>query len=341
MEVPTTWCIDSKNKAPPPLRIDETGQSTPSVAAQRYAGKSPSPTRCSQGSPSPTRSPGSSPAPISRQPKEPLPGPGGRMFAPTLSEYIAYPQSKDQPPEAAPASFIASMTTSPPSRAKTSPGVPGNKRNADPLAEPQHSTSSIGSAALPLQDSTTSTVASLSSYPRAVSSTSKPGNKAPASRASTRTPGISATSSPNSTFYGASPLKGNISEFSPSLGAGERPGRSSTAQAQRTSGMFPADGGMPHKTPPRRTATASGQRDVVWGGSRSSGSLPLTNAGGRMKPGSSPLRHAGQRFASDDKAAKAELAAAQSEGHLPELLPAFKPGKVHKAPKPPSWMVPL
>jgi len=121
--------------------------------------------------------------------------------------------------------------------------------------------------------------------------------------------------------------------------------------SQSASSWRPAEGASADT---RRTQTAGGQRHVSFV-TRSTGSLPLTNTSGRHTssgaPAGSPTLPApaqkrGRGGAKDDKSrpstskAKAEVEAAQNEGHLPELLPAFKPGKIHKS-KVPAWLVAL
>jgi len=262
-------------------------------------------------------------------------------------------------------------SASPPVRNRSTAMAHGKRNFADPLPT-EVSTSSVGSC-LPAQDSITSTVGSVSSAYLKNPSSKQGGSRAPASRT---LPGKGMSSSagfaqapsgtslrsmlsssagfnngaasssagfsgmPKTTVPGGGMPKGPGAEFSVPLGFGSPPTRSATAQAPRTSGLSGAEGTSPHK--PMRTLTAGGQRDVTWG-SRSTGSLPLTNTAGRNAgrvASSSPMKPKCRLSGgNDDKAAKAELAAAHSEGHLPELLPAFKPGRIQKGPKAPSWLV--
>jgi len=373
METPTKWSVDSKLKSPSPIRIDETGMraSTP-VAAQRLARSRPP----SQGTPSPGRSPVSSRSPA-RSPQRALPkeeAPVEHKYPPTIADMVAHQQKaapmQVQMNEAAQAAFKSTPTMIPPTiRARTSPGVGVSSTRSvhDPLAEA--STSSIGT--LPPQDSVGSTVASMSAtFPCGFKSGKQAQSREPASRGRAPPASAGATSagtlrsalstgdgssgfpngaSPSATFPGTGGnrmssssgfTKGPpASEFSPGLGFGDR--RAGTAQAPR-SGAFQnvegLDGPKPSPVPSRRLVTAGAQREVTWV-SKSAGSLPLTNTGGRNAAMGSPMRPK-RRPGADDKAAKVELASANSEGHLPELLPAFKPGRIHKGPKAPSWLLP-
>lgn len=331
METPTEWSVESRRKSPSPVRIDESGRAVSSVAAHRFFPASGGSRPPSQGTPSPERTPSSSP--VRAAPKERTDSPeqtylantrSGRLLPPGIAEFVAYPQQAEHAAnaavqmhmESATVSMSAMSMTSPP-RARTSPG---HKRYVDPLPT-EASTSSAGT--LPPQDSITSTVGSVGGYyPRAISSKQSP-SRAPPSR--------------------GSPLKGAAaSEFSPGLGFGDRAPltRAATAQAAPKT-MSAADYTKPQDVP-RRTTTAGGQREIKWG-SRSTGSLPLTNTAARnpvVKSASvSPTKQPKRRQDVIDKTARAELAAANSEGHLPELLPAFRPGKIHKGPKAPTWLV--
>jgi len=375
METPTEWSVDSHRKSPSPERVDTGHESVP-VAVQRLlptSARSPRPSSQEQSSLSPGRrapsqqgslSPGRSPGPSARGRAAPQevaePPPRGKLPA-TLADMVAYSDSRTAAAmEAAPVSFGSAMHSD-----KVSPMVmirstaPSSRRNmADPLPT-EASTSSVGSGTLPLQDSITSTIDSASSFHR-----KQGGSRAPASRGralNSSTGFRSAVAGSSNGFASAktAPSRGPSTEFSPGLGFGDRP--AGTAQMSQSASSWratqaegpmqmsqscssfhpvPVEGASP---PPRRTRTAGGQRDITWG-SRSTGSLPLTFGGARniSTASPSPMRpRRTQPISGNDRMAQAELAAANSESHLPELLPAFKPGKIHKGPKPPSWLVAL
>jgi hypothetical protein len=339
METPTEWSVMSRRKAPSPVR-----GSSP-LGDERHFPASSRSRPTSQGTPSPRRTPLSSPQRrTSPKPKDvteraefSLDSHTGPLFPPTLADMIGYPSK---------ATAVQVQTehkgSSLPQRWQTSAAAPASKRLlTDPLPA-ELSTSTTGSGTLPAQDSITSTVGSVvSSHLKSVGS--KQGlSRAPPSRGNAVSRGsvggslrssLSSPVLPNSKISSpSSPMKGPSSEFSPPLGFGERaPSRASTAQS----------GISPMLAPVRRSTAIGGQRDVTWG-SRSTGSLPLTNVAGRSANAgfTSQQKQSKRRLgSSDDKAAQAELAAANSEGHLPELLPAFKPGRIQKGPKAPAWLV--
>lgn len=271
----------------------------------------------------------------------------------------------------------ASETATPASvKVRSSPAtplVPSSRRPFDPLPA-EASTDSVLSA-LPAQDSTSSTVASLGLKANVKQGSTARGAQAraanvrtPASRSQARTPGTSTAAlqrdqSPSSSsslraslhtiattgsssgglqaLLPAGASKASSAEFSPALGFGSQMSRSATAQATRTSSLPAPDGSSPH---PRRSVTAGAQRDVSWGNTRSAGSLPLTNvsAGARGSPASPAAAKPKRRLGGgvEDPRARAELASAHSEGHLPELLPAMKPGRIQKGARTPAtWLV--
>jgi len=287
-----------------------------------------------------------------------------KSYGPTLADMLAYPQSDARTlvtdGSAAP---LGSPNVSSPVTVCSSTLPHSSKLNlADPLpTEP--SKESVGSGMLPLQDSITSTIASATSLHQRAGV--GPKFQASSGRALSSSTGLRSATAGSATAGAVLkqvPTRG-ATEFSPHLGFGDRP--SGTAPMSQSSSSWrpaPAEGipqmsrscssfhpaQMEGASPaPRRTRTAGGQRDVVWG-SRSTGSLPLTNAAPRNAstgalsgaPSATPLkqkrRHPGS---GDDRTAKAELAAANKEGHLPELLPASKPGKILKGSRPASWLV--
>jgi len=352
------------------------GSQSPPSPSQRRKLASPGRPSSQQGSLSPERSQPSSPAARAAPPeaKEVV---WPSTFPPTIADMVAHPQSKaraagvtegfEVPLSAMQSEKSAWRSMADPLEAGPSTSSVGSGR-ADPL-KGGPSTSSMGSGTLPMQDSTTSTAGSLSSlHHRATGSKQGARGRALNSSAGFR----AAAGSSNGFGAGGGKTAPSRGGFAPEgLGFGDRP--SGSAQMSQSSSSWhtaaPEEGldgilrraaaaeGAPQMSqscsswrparmegaspPPNRSRTAGGPRDVVWGCSRSTNSLPLTNmpgarntSGGGAHAGSpSPMRL--------HKKAKAELAAANSEGHLPELLPAFKPGKIHKGPKPPSWLLPL
>lgn len=342
METPTEWSVESRQHSPPPLQVRETSRASTPVAVERLRPPSQGSAR-REGDRAASASPS---RPASREVKE---------RAHTLAQYLSYPSDPAQVAkeaamqvelESKTSSFMASLTTAP-TRVRTSPPGTHPKRITHDALAAEGSIESLGT--LPPQDSTSSTVAS---FPRAA--TSKPlQSRASASRGAQGrySPSSSAgfgnntlrANLPASPGLGSkvppatAPLKASASEFSPALGFGDRAPitRSTTPQVPR--GMSP----KPALQRRMMTAEAGGQRELIWG-SRSTGSLPLTNAAGRnthSKLATPQKQQRRRNSGGDEKTAKLELAAAQSEGHLPELLPAFKPGRIHKGPKTPTWLV--
>jgi predicted nucleic acid-binding Zn-ribbon protein len=350
METPTEWSVVSRHKSPSPVRVDETRRPLPqgrppSQGAPQTPGAPPSPgARTTSPCHSPSRSLVSkdggprSPSRDAINPREQI-KPMPKDFDGPIAGLVAHhprdgrPAGSEPMPAAAKASFVSSAGT-----------APGARRNFDPLPA-EFSTSSADSGTLPPQDSITSTVGSIGSYGRGAAKVGQQGytsalSKTPASRGRPGPrPGGAGFGSPSGTA--PSPTRGVSTEFSPSLGSNAM-SQSDGFAALRSSAAASMDGGKV-SSPQRRTMTAGGQRDVTWG-SRSTGSLPLTNTSGRNpNAGSiSPTKQRRRPAVNDDRTAKDELAAANSEGHLPELLPAFKPGRIQKGPKTPgSWLVPL
>lgn len=352
METPTEWSVESEHKYPSPLRMDESGHASGPAAARRLspsAARSRSPPT-SQGTPSPGRSPSASPAPraLVKDAADPTPRRGGT----TLAQVLAHPQSREASLQVqVEAATVAFVSTSVPAKVRP-------RNMGDPLPT-EASTSSVGSSGvwLPAQDSITSTAASVSSKvasgKQGFSRTLASRGRALPATSDGLTPSALHPAGGAGFANGPSPgtsgrVQGSSSAFSPGLGFGDRMSRSDGFQAPRTTASPSAEGantGISPKRAPARavTAGAGAQREIMWG-SKSTGSLPLTNMGGRSRATQSmsptkPRRRVLAGADDKDKAAKAELAAANSEGHLPELLPAFKPGKIQKGPKTPTWLV--
>lgn len=382
MQTPTEWAVDSHHRSPSPPPKSPRAGSVP-VAVQRLSprkarSRPASREQCVEfpcvdhlGSLSPGRSQPSSPGarkgrPSSRQGlsspgRSPPPRQGDsaglqevapipRTYGPTLAEMLAHPHTD-------PRTLVTEDAPKPARSGKPSSPVKHLSKHVVVDALPTElSKESVDSDMLPLQDSITSTIASAGSLHQRLGSGSK--SQASRGRALHSSTGLRSVIG-GSAAAGAAlkqvPTRGSA-EFSPSLGTAPMSQSSSswrpspvegTSQMSRSCSSFhpvPMEGASP---PPRQTRTAGGQRDVVWG-SRSTGSLPLTNAAPRNVGTGAPsgaqsataLKQKRRHPAGgDDRTAKAELAAANKEGHLPELLPAFKPGKIQKGPRPASWLV--
>lgn len=343
METPTEWSVESRAKSPAPVTVDESfqfrppsqGRSRPPSQGSPSQGRSRAP---SQASPStspatrallkevdPARGRTSSASPLPAATASPKDSKGGLRIAECVAHFPrdVCTASNEAMPRAAVLSFVSSAGA---------PQVLGKRVLGDPLPTEASTSSADSGSFLPAQDSITSTVGSIISPPRGA------GGKQGYSRTSDARGRAGFGNGPPPT----APAKSTSTDFNPSLGFGDRPNmaRSDGFQAARSS-----SGALPtaedhQRSPPKRTATAGGQRDITWG-SRSTGSLPLTNTAGRNTNAlsSSPTKQRRRLASSDDKAAKAEVATANREGHLPELLPAFKPGRIQKGPRVPTWLV--
>lgn len=192
----------------------------------------------------------------------------------------------------------------------------------DPFDQPQLSTSSAGEDLLPAQDSITSTVGSVTSSSRVpVVASGKQGSISHALRMPLN--GAAAARSPDRPMRSTT---GSAGFFN--AGAGNKIGATSSSDGFKS---------LSSGDPLRRTLPGGGQDDVKWGArSRSTGSFPLTGMG-RNAVSSSP----GKPGRPTTQQAKAELATANSEGHLPQLLAAMKPGRIQKGAKTPTWLVPI
>lgn len=352
METPTEWSVDSRYTSPAPAQLadddvqDRDRSDSPvraSVAPQRQR---PSSRQSSQDKPSPffPNSSQDSSGRVARNlptdalkndipkqlvPKDPNEALMERfastdidvlspkeLTGPSLGDLLAYPQGDH---ESAP---------SRPAKKRYLPTGQAGKRNMfnDPFDQPQLSTSSAGDDLLPAQDSITSTVGSVTSQSRVPALPSgKQGSLAHALRMPARTlNGPGAAGSPDRPMRSTT---GSAGFFI--AGAGNKIGSVATSSSD---GFKPTLGSG---DPMRRTLP--GGADVQWGArSRSTGSLPLTGMG-RNAASASP----GKPARPTTQQAKAELATANSEGHLPQLLAAMKPGRIQKGPKTPTWLVPI
>lgn len=348
METPTEWSVDSRFTSPAPAKLadDDVQHPDRSDSPARVAApqrQRPSSRSSSQDRPSPFFPTSPSTGGVARKLptdalKTDIPEELGastdfdfphlspkELSGPSLGDLLAYPQG-DQMKVSFGAEMHSGSAASRPAKKRSSGTGLASKRNMfnDPFDQPQLSTSSAGEDLLPAQDSITSTVGSVTSTSRVpVVASGKQGSLAHALRMPL---GAGANRSPDRPMRATT---GSAGFFN--AGAGNKIGSVATSSSDgfKTS---PGSG-----DPLRRTLPGGGQDDVKWGArSRSTGSLPLTGMG-RNAVSSSP----GKPARPSTQQAKAELATANSEGHLPQLLAAMKPGRIQKGPKTPTWLVPI
>lgn len=350
METPTEWSVDSRYTSPAPAiladddvqDLQDPGRSDSPARFSAPQRQRPSSRSSSQDKPSPFFPTSPSTGRVARKlptdalktdipeqlatstdfdfphlsPKE--------LSGPSLGDLLAYPQG-DQMKVSFGADMHSESAPSRPAKKRSSGTGLASKRNMfnDPFDQPQLSTSSAGDDLLPAQDSITSTVGSVTSSSRVpVVASGKQGSLAHALRVPLA---AGATRSPDRPMRSTT---GSAGFFN--AGAGNKIGSVAASSSDGFKSLGSGD-------PLRRTLPGGGQDDVKWGArSRSTGSLPLTGMG-RNAVSSSP----GKPARPSTQQAKAELATANSEGHLPQLLAAMKPGRIQKGPKTPTWLVPI